>query len=147
MFVEKHVNAVRHGRLHVPWKDEAWEAEHANGGGDGEDGGEEDETAHKAARKQRRKKPNGRYVQVNVVINDFWLTILLRGDDIRIKDLVREGILKVGDILSMNRPLPTQDMSVEKDCIVSRTSSWQKYAGTQLTQSSFRSTPSQKART
>lgn len=44
--------------------------------------------------------------------------VTCRGDDVRIKDLVRGGSLKVGDILCIRHQSQADGITVEKECIV-----------------------------
>lgn len=78
--MDKHVNSVRQGRLHVPWKDETWLVEHpaVSDGDDSDESYNEGDEKKRNRRAKRERQPttdeqkqNKRYVQYFALQNSY----------------------------------------------------------------------------
>ena len=88
--------AVREGKTAAPWKDEEWEK---NAAAEAE---EENEAANSNASTTKPKSTKAK-----------------PASEIRLQELVRHSVVRVGDVLSYKRHFNHLDLVVEKDVIVS----------------------------
>jgi len=106
---------IRNGTLAAPWKDEVWERDNGISNLQAQN-----VTADLGIHRPRVNRPL-RSFHVFLLVFYILICIFSRStSDIRLATLLKEGIVRVGDILAYRRSFATSEL-IEKDCIVSRT--------------------------
>jgi Asx homology domain len=113
--VETYIQGIHDGTLHAPWKDQVWER----------DNREDDVPEIVATSSPIRNPSRAGYLCpflflfcVTSLTMIVFLPVRSEAKDIKLTDLIRSGVVRIGDILVYKRAFALLSLTVERDAIV-----------------------------